>query len=130
MTKTIRQTVIIGATPKRVYEALIDEKRHAKFTGAKASVSRKVGGAFSCHGGYLTGFTIDRVPARRIVQAWRVKQWPKGMFSVVTFALSRSKGGKTKLAFSQVGVPAASVRHLGPGWRTHYWKPLKAYLET
>jgi uncharacterized protein YndB with AHSA1/START domain len=129
MTKTIRQTVTLGATPKRVYEALIDEKRHARFTGAPAAISRKAGGAFTCHGGHLTGFTIDLVPGKRIVQAWRVKGWPKGTFSVVTFALARKRGGKTKVSFTHDAVPASSAAHLAAGWRTHYWKPLKAYLE-
>ncbi len=129
MTKTIRQTVTIGAEPKRVYEALIDERRHASFTGEKASISRKAGGAFTCYGGYLTGFNIDLVPGKRIVQAWRTKHWPKGTYSIATFTLARSRGGRTKVSFTQEAVPASSVRHLVPGWRTHYWKPLKAYLE-
>jgi uncharacterized protein YndB with AHSA1/START domain len=129
MTKTIRQTVIIGAVPKKVYEALIDGKRHAKFTGAKAAISRKAGGAFTCYGGYLSGFTLDLVPGKRIVQAWRVKGWPKGTFSIATFALARSRGGKTRVSFTQEAVPTSSVAHLTPGWHTHYWKPLRAYLE-
>ena len=44
MTKTIRQTVTIGAAPRLVFGALINEKRHAKFTGHPAVISRKVGG--------------------------------------------------------------------------------------
>jgi uncharacterized protein YndB with AHSA1/START domain len=129
MTKVIRQSVTIGAPPRKVYEALINEKRHAKFTGAKAVISRKVGGAFTCYGTYLTGFNVDLVPGKRIVQAWRSSGWPKGTFSIATFAMSRSRGGKTRLAFTQVGVPASSRMHINQGWRTHYWKPLKAYLE-
>jgi uncharacterized protein YndB with AHSA1/START domain len=129
MTKVIKQSVIIGATPKRVYEALMDEKKHAKFSGAKAVISRKVGGAFACYGSYLGGFNVDLVPGKRIVQAWRSNGWPKGTFSIATFALSKAKGGKTKLAFTQVGVPASSLKGIGKGWQIYYWKPLKAYLE-
>jgi activator of HSP90 ATPase len=129
MTKIIKQTVTIGASPKRVYEALIDERKHAKFTGAKAVVSRKVGGAFACYGVYLSGFHVDLVPGKRIVQAWRSNHWPKGTFSIATFGLSKAKGGKTKLKFTQVGVPASSIKGIGKGWQLYYWKPLKAYLE-
>jgi len=129
MTKTIRHTVAIGAAPKRVYETLINDKKHAKFTGAKAAISRKVGGAFKCYGTYLSGFNLDLVPGKRIVQAWRSTGWPAGCYSVVTFALSRSKGGKTKLKFSQVGVPSPNRMDINKGWQTYYWKPLKAYLE-
>jgi uncharacterized protein YndB with AHSA1/START domain len=129
MHKTIRQTATIGASPKRVFEALIDEKKHRAFTGQPAAISRKAGGAFTCYGGYLSGFNLEVVPSKRIVQAWRSKGWPAGFFSIVTFALSRSRGGATRLSFTQAGVPAADVKAKSEGWRTHYWKPLKAYLE-
>jgi uncharacterized protein YndB with AHSA1/START domain len=129
MTKTIRQTVTIKAAPRKVFNALMNEKQHAKFTGAPAAVSRKVGGAFTCYGGYTSGFNLGLDAPRRIVQAWRGKTWPKGTFSIVTFALARAPGGATKLTFTQVGVPASDVRAKSDGWRSHYWKPLKAYLE-
>jgi activator of HSP90 ATPase len=129
MTKTIRHKVIIGAPPRKVYAALVEEKRHAKFTGEKAKISRKVGGPFSCYGGYLMGINVELIPAKRIVQAWRSKGWPAGIFSVATFALARAAGGKTKVTFTHVGVPAANAKHIDAGWRTYYWKPLKAYLE-
>jgi uncharacterized protein YndB with AHSA1/START domain len=129
MTKTIKQTVTIGATPKQVYEALVNEKKHARFTGAKAVISRKVGGAFACYGKYLGGFHLDLVPGKRIVQAWRSNDWPKGTFSIATFALSRAKGGNTKLTFTHAGVPKSSAKGITKGWQLYYWKPLKAYLE-
>jgi uncharacterized protein YndB with AHSA1/START domain len=129
MTKTIRQTVTIRAAPKAVYGALMTEKRHARFTGDAAAISRRVGGPISCYGGYITGINLELVPPKRIVQAWRSKTWPAGMYSVVTYAFSRSAGGKTRLSFTQVGVPASDCRDISGGWRTYYWKPLKAYLE-
>jgi uncharacterized protein YndB with AHSA1/START domain len=129
MTKNIRQSVTIKAAPNRVYGALIGEKRHAKFTGEPASISRKVGGAFTCYGGHLSGINLELVPSRRIVQAWRAKGWPKGTYSVVSFALAGKAGGRTRISLTHVGVPASSARKINAGWRTFYWKPLKAYLE-
>jgi uncharacterized protein YndB with AHSA1/START domain len=129
MTGIIRQTVTIAAPPKKVYEALIDEKKHAKFTGNPATISRKVGGAFACYGDHLEGFNLELVAAKRIVQAWRSKNWPKGMYSIVTFALARKPGGKTRLSFTQVGLPPSDVRQKTRGWKDFYWKPLKAHLE-
>lgn len=129
MTKTIRQTVRIGAAPKAVYAALMNGKRHAAFTGSPAEISTKVGGAFTCYGGYITGTNLDLVPAKTVVQAWRSRDWPRGTFSIVTFALARAAGGKTRLSFTQAGVPASDFNDKSSGWRTHYWKPLKAYLE-
>lgn len=129
MTKTIRQTVTIAATPKRVYGAFADGRRHAAFTGASAVISRKVGGAFTCYGGYVTGFNLELAAPKRIVQAWRGRNWPAGTYSIVTFDLSRLKGGRTRLVFTQVGIPAYDYRAKSEGWRSHYWKPLRAYLE-
>jgi len=129
MTKNIRHHVTFNAPPKKVYAALIEEKRHAAFTGAPAAISRKVGGAFTCYGGYITGFNLELIPGRRIVQAWRGKDMTEGLFSIVTFALAGSSGGKTRLTFTHSGLPASYFKGKNEGWRTHYWKPLKAYLE-
>jgi uncharacterized protein YndB with AHSA1/START domain len=129
MTKNIRHSVIIGAAPRQVYDALIGEKKHAKFTGEPASISRKVGGAFTCYGGHLSGINVELVPSKRIVQAWRAKGWPAGIHSIVSFSLARKKGGRTRISFTHVGVPLSSFESINEGWRTFYWKPLKAYLE-
>jgi len=129
MTKEIKHRVTIGATPKRVFEALIDEKKHAAFTSAPAKIGRKAGSAFRCYGTYITGITLDVAPGKHIVQAWRSQGWPKGTYSIVTFALSKMAGGKTRLSFTQTGVPAGDYARKNAGWRTHYWEPLKAYLE-
>jgi uncharacterized protein YndB with AHSA1/START domain len=129
MKKIIKQTVTLGASPKRVYEALIDGKKHAAFTRHPAKVSRKVGGAFTCYGGHLSGINVELVPAKRIVQAWRTINWPKGVFSVATFSLAKARGGKTRLSFTHVGVPAAHHKGISKGWRDFYWKPLGEFLE-
>ncbi len=129
MTKTIRQTVIISASPKATYAALIQEKRHTAFTGVKAKIAPKVGGAFMCYDRYISGYTLDLVPAKRIVQAWRSQGWPAGTYSLVTFALAKAAGGKTRLTFTQIGVPASDYKAKNAGWRSHYWQRLKAYLE-
>ena len=129
MTKTIRQTVLLSAVPARVYSALLESKRHAKFTGAPAKISAKVGGTFTCYEGYISGVNVELAPARRIVQAWRSQGWPEGHYSLVTFALAKASRSRTKLSFAQFGVPASDVKAKSEGWRTHYWTPLKAYLE-
>ena len=44
MSKLIRQSVTFKASPHEVYEALMDSRKHAKFTHGGAKISRKVGG--------------------------------------------------------------------------------------
>jgi uncharacterized protein YndB with AHSA1/START domain len=125
-TKTIRQSVVIPAAPRQVYEAIMNSKKHALFTGSKARIDRKVGGRFSCYDGYITGITVELDPGKLIVQAWRSSGWPKGYYSIVAFRFANAGRGKTKLAFTQVGVPANDYKAKSGGWKTHYWTPLKA----
>ena len=86
MDNAIQQEVIFKTSPKHVYDALLDSKQFSEFSGgAPAEISRDPGGAFSCFGGVITGRNIELVPNQRIVQAWRVKMWPEGLYSIVKF---------------------------------------------
>src|SRR2546422_620827 len=105
-TRNIQHTVLIRATPKEVYAALMNQQKHAQFTGAPARIRAKIGVPFTCYGGYITGLTLEFQPARRIVQAWRSRGWPSGRYSIVTFQFGKRAGGRTQLRFTQVGVPA------------------------
>ena len=53
--KIIRQSVTFTVPPRRVYEALLDSKQHAAFTGDTAKISQHVGGKISAWGGYISG---------------------------------------------------------------------------
>ena len=125
MSKTIRQTVTLNATPREVYEALTTSRGHSRITGAKASVSGKVGGRFSAFDGYATGINLELAPAKRIVQSWRASNWPTDHYSTATFALKAIKGG-TRLSFTQTGVPDNQYASIKLGWIEYYWKPMKA----
>jgi uncharacterized protein YndB with AHSA1/START domain len=125
-TRTIHQTVVIPAAPRQVYKALMDSRQHARFTGHKAKIDGKIGGRFSCYGGYITGITLELEPGKSIVQAWRSSGWPKGHYSIVAFRFANAGRGKTKLTFAQVGVPANDYKAKSGGWKTHYWTPLRA----
>ena len=126
--KTIRQSVTIKATPHEVYEALMDSRKHSKFTGGKASISRKIGRKFTAYGKYISGVNLGLVPDKKIVQSWRGSDWPKGHYSKVTFSLEKVKNG-TRLTFRQSGLPEKYYKDISQGWRDYYWKPMKEMLE-
>lgn len=128
MPKTIRQSVTFAASPHDVYEALMDSRKHARFTKSPARINRRVGGKFSAYGGYIDGVNLVLVPDRRIVQSWRGSEWPTGHYSRATFALKKVKTG-TRLTFTQSGVPDHHYAHIKKGWIDHYWVPMKALLE-
>ena len=124
---TISQSITIKASPAKVYQALISAEQFSKVTGAPADISSDEGGEFSCFGGQITGRHIELIPDQRIVQSWRVKAWPEGVYSEVSFELSES-GDTTTLELTQTGYPDDAAEHLEPGWHKMYWEPLKAYL--
>jgi activator of HSP90 ATPase len=123
-TKTLQQTVTLKASPMQVYEVLMDSKRHQSLSGAKANISRKVGGKFSAWGGHISGFNLALKPGKRIVQAWRATGWWPDHYSIAIYDLSKVKGG-TKLAFTQIGIPPGRYSGHYRGWIETYWTPMK-----
>ena len=127
-TRTIRQTITLDASPHDVYEMLMDEKKHARFTGGAAEISREVGGAFVTNSGYSTGTNKELVQDTKIVQSWRASDWPADQYSTLTITLS-PVASKTKLSFVQTGVPEDQYEEIGQGWYDYYWDPLRKSLE-
>jgi uncharacterized protein YndB with AHSA1/START domain len=124
----IDQEVVVPAAPERVYEAYMSSREHEAFTkNGHAEISRDPGGAFSAHGGFISGRNLDLVPGRRIVQAWRAADWPEGTYSIVRLDLEPA-GPNTRLRLHHDGFPDANREHLASGWTTRYWEPLKEYF--
>ena len=86
-TTTIRQTVIFNAPSYDVYEVIMDSKKHESLSGEKADISREVGGAFKAWGDHISGFNLVLQPGRKIVQAWRARDWWADHYSIATFEL-------------------------------------------
>jgi uncharacterized protein YndB with AHSA1/START domain len=128
MAEVIHQEIDFAASPKRIYDALMDSKQHADFTAnGAAEISREAGGTFTCHGGAISGRNIELIPNKRIVQAWRVANWDEGTYSIVRFELQENNGG-TRLILDHAGFPDGHAEHLAPGWHERYWDPLRKYL--
>lgn len=123
----VQQSVELSAPPDAVFAALMDAHQHAAFTGLDAEMEPRAGGAFVTCGGRNSGYTLELEPGRRIVQAWRHRDWPEHHYSIATFEL-QPLGRGTRLTFTQMGVPADSYDWLDEGWRTTYWGPLARYL--
>jgi hypothetical protein len=78
MPRTIQQRVTFRASPDKLFDIYLSSRKHTAATGAKAVMSRKVGGKFTAHGEHLKGRNVAIVPKRLIVQAWRATNWKKG----------------------------------------------------
>jgi len=128
MSQVIQQTVTFNVPPHEVYEALMDSKKHAAFTGGKASLSRAVGGRISAYDNYITGKNIELVSDKKIVQDWRAVDWPEGYYSRITFEFTAVPDG-TRLDFTHADVPEGTEKEFTQGWIDNYWEPMKRYLK-
>jgi activator of HSP90 ATPase len=125
----IHQEIVFKTTPEHLYEVLMDAKQHSALSGgAPAEISRDVGGSWSAFGGEISGRNVELMPNRRIVQAWRSKNWAEGVYSIVRFEIKR-EGSETRLVLDHTGFPDGEREHLNGGWQKMYWEPLKRQLE-
>jgi uncharacterized protein YndB with AHSA1/START domain len=120
---SIHQEVTIPASPDRVYAALTNGAQFAKLSGAPAEIATAEGGEFSMFGGAIHGRNVELVPDKRIVQAWRVKGWEPGVYSLVRFTLT-ADGKGTKIVLDHSSYPAANEADLAAGWTSRYFEPM------
>jgi activator of HSP90 ATPase len=137
--ESIHQEPTFTATRKRVYEALTDTRKFDQVTQASGvmkelaqrpeptQISSHEGGRFVLFGGYIVGRHIELVPNELIVQAWRVGNWNRGVYSLVRFELLDLSPG-TRIVFDHTGFPTGNAEHLAAGWHAHYWEPLEKIL--
>ncbi|MGZ3690115.1 MAG: SRPBCC domain-containing protein [Pseudobdellovibrio sp.] len=129
MCKTIKQKVKFDARPEVVYNLLTDSKKYSEMTGKKAQIGKTAGEKFTVYGGQATGIIVELVPNKRIVQAWRGHSFPEGIYSMATFNLTPTNGGKTELVLTHRGVPKELIPFIENGWKKYNWDPIKKYLK-
>lgn len=128
-TDTIRQKVTVHAAPAEMYEAFIDAKKHAAFTGSKATSDAKIGGNFTAWDGYISGKYLELEKGKKIVQEWITSEWPEDFPpSRLTLIFKKIKGG-TEISMVHSDVPAEQAEELKEGWTEFYWKPLKEHFK-
>ena len=125
---TIKQVVVVSASPKEVYEAYVDAKKHGAFTGSKATGKAVVGGKFTAWDGYIFGRHLELEVGKRVVQEWTTTDWVEGYGpSRVELTFKKVPGG-TELVMVQSNVPKEQADEIAEGWIEFYWDPLKKYF--
>ena len=133
---TIHQEVTFSISPQRLYQTLLSSKQFSdctkksfgNFTARSANIDSTVGGTFSLFDGHIIGRILELVPNQRIVEAWRVVDWPAGVYSIAKFEFRPQSSG-TRLIFDHVGFPEGLKEHLSIGWTQHYWEALTKYFQ-
>jgi activator of HSP90 ATPase len=87
-----------------------------------------VGGAFRAWGEHISGFNLVLQPDRKIVQAWRARDWWADHYSIATFDLRKVDGG-TELRFTQIGVSPHRFDGHSRGWIETYWQPMQELFD-
>jgi len=126
---TIKQKIILQASPNEVYYVLLDPRKHSEFTGSKATGKAQVDAEFTAWDGYISGKNLELEKGKRIVQEWVTSDWPDGYPpSRLEFTL-KEVDGKTELTMVHSEIPAEQKEELKQGWIDFYWEPLKAYFK-
>ncbi len=105
-THTIRMEERFYCRPSDIFEALTHPGRVRAFTQSDANVSPAPGAPFSLFSGNIEGVNEEMEPGARIVQRWRFRNWPEGVYSRVVITLKEPEYGTTVLSLEQSGVPA------------------------
>jgi len=126
--KTIKQTVVVSASPEEVYEAFMNAGKHSAFTGSKATCNPEVGGKFTAWDGYIFGKNLELDKGKRIVQEWKTTEWPRGYASSRLELTFRKAEGGTQIVMAHSDVPASQAKDVEQGWIDFYWTPLKEYF--
>jgi uncharacterized protein YndB with AHSA1/START domain len=128
--KTIKLKTRFQASPESVYRLLVDPREQRAFSGEPARAEPRPGAKFSAYGGRISGIVVDLLPGRRVVQAWRAREFPIGIFSMATFNLVPTSQGGTELTLTHRGVPKELIPQTMENWRVLYWEKMKRYLQT
>lgn len=130
MPDSFEVTTTLPATPAELYEAWLDGKQHAEFTGARATVEPRIGGAFTAWDGYIRGHIVDLFPNSRIIQEWITTEFPaEAEPSRVEITFQANNDGTTTLVMRHSNIPDGQGTSYEQGWHDHYFEPLKQYFE-
>ena len=125
---TIKQCEIIPASPKEVYDAYVDPKKHSEFTDAKATGKPIVGGKMTSWDGYIFGKYLQLEEGKCIVQEWTTTDWEDGYGpSKLELTLKAVPEG-TELNMVHSNVPKEQADEIAGGWIEFYWNPLKEFF--
>ncbi|CAO0791875.1 unnamed protein product [Mucor circinelloides] len=117
----------VGATPREIYEALLDPQRAKIWSHGKAKVSKRIGTDFELFDGNVHGTLMQATPGKSVLQTWRLKSWPQGHFSTVTLTFEETQDGTT-VKVNQVGVPVGQEESIRKNWMGYYWNAIKESL--
>ncbi len=130
MPEMITVSTLLPADPETLYHAWLDSEIHSAFTGSPAVIDPNPGGRFTAWDGYISGYNIELVPGKKIVQAWRTSDFPPGdPDSLIEVQFVPQKEG-TLLSIRHEYIPDEQGEDYEIGWWQSYFEPMIAYFSS
>ncbi|KAI1318540.1 activator of Hsp90 ATPase [Xylariaceae sp. FL0255] len=127
-TTTLSEQEEFRTTAAELYQTFTDPQRLAAFTRAppKRFDGAKVGGAFELFDGNVSGEYKELSEPKKIVQSWRLRQWPAGHFSqqIINFD-QNDVDGVTVMRVEWTGVPVGQEEVTKRNWDEYYIRSIK-----
>ncbi|KAL5084501.1 hypothetical protein Trisim1_011680 [Trichoderma cf. simile WF8] len=127
-TVTVRDDQEFRTTAEELYQTFVDPQRLAAFTRAPPKVfeGAKAGGKFELFDGNVSGEYLELEKPKKIVQTWRLNQWPAGHFSKLNIEFDQNDiDHVTVMRVTWEGVPVGQEDVTRRNWGEYYVRSIK-----
>jgi activator of HSP90 ATPase len=125
---TLHETTEFRTTAEELFTTFTDPQRLAAFTRSppKVFTGAQPGGKFELFGGNVSGeYTVLESP-KRIVQKWRLAQWPQGHYSTLEIRFDQNDIDRvTNMRVQWEGVPVGQEEVTKTNWDNYYVRSIK-----
>ncbi|KAL2259263.1 hypothetical protein VTK26DRAFT_7121 [Humicola hyalothermophila] len=127
-TTTVTDNEEFRTTAAELYQTFTDPQRLAAFTRAPPKVfeGAKKGGKFELFDGNVSGEYLELEEPTKIVQSWRLNQWPAGHYSKLQIEFDQNDvDGVTVMRVEWTGVPIGQEEVTKRNWLEYYVRSIK-----
>ncbi len=127
-TTTVTATDEFRTTAEEMFQTFTDPQRIAAFTRSTPRLfeGAKAGAKFSIFDGNVSGEFVTLEPPKRIVQTWRLAQWPTGHMSTQEIVFDQNDMDKvTNARVTWSGVPVGQEEVVKRNWEGYYIRSIK-----
>jgi activator of HSP90 ATPase len=127
-TTSVNSTEEFRTTASELYTTFTSPERLAAFTRTPPNVfeGAHVGGKFELFGGNVSGEFVELEEPTKIVQKWRLGQWPTGHYSRLEIRFDQNeRDAVTMMRVVWDGVPVGQEEVTRRNWGEYYVRSIK-----
>lgn len=125
---TLTDTAEFRTMAEELFITFTDPSRIAAFTRSPPKVfeGAQPGGKFELFGGNVSGSYVELEKPKKIVQKWRLAQWPEGHFSTLKISFEQNDvDAVTVMKVNWEGVPVGQEEVTKRNWGEYYVRSIK-----